>query len=89
MLGSLGTLGNLAGLDPTNIGSIATAVGASAEGITAAASSIESQVSFWTSPSKIVTVFLGLLLIAAGLFSFDKTREIIVPAVKKAAAGAA
>lgn len=40
--------------------------------------------------SKNVIILLGLLLIAAGLFSFDKTRELVVGAAKTGAkAGAA
>jgi hypothetical protein len=36
-----------------------------------------------------VVIVLGLLLVAAGLFSFEKTREIVVQAGKTAVAAAA
>lgn len=42
-----------------------------------------------TKYSQVVVVVLGLLLIAAGLFSFDKTREVIVSGAKTAAKAAA
>lgn len=35
--------------------------------------------------SQIVIILLGLLLIAAGIFSFDKTRELVVSGVKTGA----
>jgi hypothetical protein len=45
----------------------------------------------WLSGSlaQISIIVLGLLLIAAGIFSFDKTREIIVAGTKTAAKVAA
>lgn len=45
----------------------------------------------WLSGSlaQISVILLGLLLIAAGIFSFDKTREIVVQATKTAAEAAA
>lgn len=39
--------------------------------------------------SQIVIIVLGLLLIAAGIFSFDKTRELVVSAGKAAGKAAA
>lgn len=39
--------------------------------------------------TKYVMILLGLLLIAAGIFSFDKTRELVVSATKTASEGAA
>ncbi len=42
-----------------------------------------------TKTSSIVMIVLGLLLIAAGIFSFDKTRELIVKGGKAAGAVAA
>lgn len=41
------------------------------------------------SPTRIVMVILGLLLIAAGIFSFDKTRELVVEGAKVAKTAAA
>jgi hypothetical protein len=42
-----------------------------------------------SSLTQYVIIGLGLLLIAAGLFSFDKTRDLIVTAGKTAAKSAA
>ena len=39
--------------------------------------------------AKVTVIGLGLLLIAAGIFSFDKTRDIVVSAGKTAAEAAA
>jgi len=40
-------------------------------------------------PTQIVMIILGLIFIVAGLFSFDKTRDLVVKAGKAAAATAA
>lgn len=54
----------------------------------------QSQVNQASSPwsisvPKVVLIVLGLLFIAAGIFSFDKTRELVVSAGKKAGMAAA
>jgi hypothetical protein len=38
--------------------------------------------------TEVVMIILGLLLIAAGIFSFDRTRELITSGVRTAAAAA-
>lgn len=38
--------------------------------------------------TQIIMVILGLLLIAAGIFSFDKTRELVVQGAKTAKSAA-
>lgn len=35
--------------------------------------------------SQVALILLGLLLIAAGIFSFDKTKELVVSGAKKGA----
>lgn len=49
----------------------------------------ESSSFFGITLTNIVIIVLGLLLITAGLFSFDKTRELVVTGAKTAAKVAA
>lgn len=39
----------------------------------------------WYLSSSLIMVILGLLLVAAGIFSFDKTRELVVTSAKHGA----
>lgn len=66
--------------------SIGSAVGAAVDAATAAAT-VGHDPATETVPSltKYVIILLGLLLIAAGIFSFDKTKELIVAGGKAAA----
>lgn len=52
------------------------------------AASAAAKTLFGISLSNIVIIVLGLLFIAAGIFSFDKTREVILKAAKTTAEGA-
>jgi len=68
----------------------ASAVASSAT--SAASSAVSNAGAMLPTPSnltKAVMIILGLLLVAAGIFSFDKTKTFVVNAAKAGAAAAA
>lgn len=80
----LGTLSQLAPLQ-TLEDNVSTVAGAFESSAKAATSGIVGPVS---TLEHYVIIILGLILIVAGLFQFDRTRELVVSGAK-AAAGAA
>lgn len=84
-LNTLDALNTLRSLDP------AAAVGNAAVGAASAVAGAVSGSGTNSGPSyisRIVIIILGLMLIAAGIFSFDKTRELVVEGAKAAAVAA-
>jgi hypothetical protein len=70
-------------------GPVGTVVGAAAQ---TAANAVTGDSSSSVLPSwggRAVVIILGLLLIAAGIFSFDSTRKLVVEGTKTAAKAAA
>jgi hypothetical protein len=87
----LPSLNPLPGLNLNSLGDFASSVANVATGGTVGTGPIPNQnnpapASSSPTVTKYVTIILGLLLIAAGIFSFDKTRELVVSAGKKAGA---
>lgn len=78
------SLAPLSAIDP--FGSTAKAVTSAASAVSTAA---QKTLFGGVTLSQAIVILLGLLLIGAGLFSMQKTREIIVQAGKTAAAAAA
>ncbi len=89
----LAALPNLSSELPSlsDVGSaVSNASSAVASAATSAASSVAGTAAtaiFGIPLTNAVMIVVGLLLIAAGIFSFDKTRELIVKAGKAAAKG--
>jgi LPXTG-motif cell wall-anchored protein len=74
-----------------NLPSIADAASSAATSVAQSAAQAADQATlgiFTGNTTKYVMIILGLLLIAAGIFSFDKTRELIVQGGKAAALAA-
>lgn len=83
----LPTLDSLPTLD--QLGQAASAVSdAVSSAASGAASDGLTSLRFASSPTRIVMSILGLLLIAAGIFGFDRTREVITKSAAAAAAAA-
>lgn len=80
----LDTLSMLSG-----IGSAASAVASPASAASSVASALTGSGTGSTKLTQAVMIGLGLLFIAAGIFSFDKTREILVAGGKTAVKAAA
>lgn len=87
MLSPLSPLAPLTSIDASTIGDIASAATSAASSAAGDAVSAGSQFFFGVKLSNLIIILLGLLLIAAGIFSFDKTRELVMPAVKDLAKG--
>ena len=64
-----------------NLPALTEAASSAASAVSSAADAVQNADSFLASKeTSIVMILLGILLIAAGIFSFDKTREVIVGA---------
>lgn len=83
-MGGLAPLSSLNPLTPLSSDTISTLENATGATIAGAAAS---GASAWLGRGIIIVV--GLILIAAGVFSFDKTREVLVSAGKTAGKAAA
>ncbi len=73
-----------------NLPSLQGAASSAASAAGSAVSAVTNADSFLSGKeTQIVLIILGMLLIAAGIFSFDKTRELVVKAGKAAGTAAA
>lgn len=89
-LGALNPLSSLSSID-TAISAVSPEAGAVIAGANAGAAVSGAPTSgglFGVTLGRVVIILLGLLLIAAGIFSFDKTRELVVEAGRTAAEAA-
>lgn len=68
-------------------GALSGASTTAASAATTAASTVAASTPSWLTGSlaQITLIILGLLLIAAGIFSFDKTKELVISGAKKGA----
>lgn len=74
----------------SSLSSLSNSASTAASAASTAASAASSAASFFGSRTLAdwILILLGLLLIAAGIFSFDKVRETIIEAGKTAAVAA-
>jgi hypothetical protein len=83
-LNALGSTGTLDTLETLGAAAMGVESGSSANTGQQIANSVASSPTY----SSVIIIIIGLLLLAAGIFSINKTREILVQGTKAAAAAA-